>query len=126
MWSVYLVCSENCSNRARYRSCGGRIIFIELEDNDHQPRTSEVAHRHLSQYIGNVGIRVGDADTQPGGGGYVASGGGSRLCPTVVVVRRSDMRIIADDSTGARDLNLVEVARNSDRDWTVPTPYGDG
>ena len=84
-------------------AAGGRIIFIELEDNDHQPCTSEVAHRHLSQYIGNVGIRVGDADTQPGGG-YVASSGVVRGYPTVVVVRRSDMRIIADDSTGAQDL----------------------
>jgi hypothetical protein len=101
-------------------AAGGRIIFIELEDDNHSPCTSSVANRHLSQYIGDVGIRVGDADTQPGGGGYMATSGVVRAYPTVVIVRRSDMRIIADDSTGARDLDLVAVAQNPDRDWTAP------
>ncbi len=103
-------------------AAGGRIIFIELEDDNYAPCTSEVANRHLSQYIGDVGIRVGDADTQPGGGGYMATSGVVRAYPTVVIVRRSDMRIIADDSTGARDLDLVAVAQNPDQDWTAPEP----
>jgi thiol-disulfide isomerase/thioredoxin len=103
-------------------AAGGKIIFIELEDDNHNPCTSEVADRHLSNYIGDVGIRVGDADTRPGGGGYMASSGVVRAYPTVLIVRRSDMRIIADDTTGARDLDLAEVARNPDRDWTAPSP----
>jgi len=102
-------------------AAGGKIIFIELEDDNHEPCTSSVANRHLSNYIGDVGIRVGDADTQPGGGGYMASSGVVRAYPTVVIVRRSDMRIIADDSTGARDLDLVAVAQDPDRDWTAPS-----
>jgi len=101
-------------------AAGGRIVFIQLEDDNHQPCTGAVANRHLSNYIGDVGIRVGDAETQPGNGGYMASSGVVRGYPTVVIVRRSDMRIIADDSTGARDLDLAEVARNPDRDWTAP------
>ncbi|MEE2756433.1 MAG: hypothetical protein VYA30_07215 [Myxococcota bacterium] len=107
---------------AEIEAAGGRIIFIELEDDNHAPCTSEIANRHLSRYIGDVGIRVGDADTQPGGGGYMATSGVVRAYPTVVIVRRSDMRIIADDSTGARDLDLVAVANNPDQDWTAPAP----
>ncbi|MBV69802.1 MAG: hypothetical protein CMH52_00505 [Myxococcales bacterium] len=107
---------------AAIEAAGGRIIFIELEDDNHAPCTSEIANRHLSRYIGDVGIRVGDADTQPGGGGYMANSGVVRAYPTVVIVRRSDMRIIADDSTGARDLDLVAVAQNPDQDWTAPAP----
>ena len=42
-------------------------------------------------------IRVGDADTRPGNGGYIAVSNVVRAYPTVFVVRTSDMRIIADD-----------------------------
>ncbi len=103
-------------------AAGGRVVFIELENNDREPCTSEEADRHLSNVIGDVGIRVGDADTRPGNGGYIAVSNVVRAYPTVFVVRTSDMRIIADDSTGARELDLIEVARNPDQDWSRPEP----
>ena len=103
-------------------AAGGRVVFIELENDAREPCTSEEADRHLSNVIGDVGIRVGDADTRPGDGGYIAVSNVVRAYPTVFVVRTSDMRIIADDSTGARELDLIEVARNPERDWTRPEP----
>ena len=108
-------------------AAGGRIVFIELENGERQLATSEDAQRHLRNYIGeDVGIRVGDADTfpqtTPGMGGLIR---GSRVAtgyPTVVIVRRRDMQVIADSSTGARSLDLVAVAKDPERDWTKPPP----
>ena len=108
-------------------AAGGRIVFIELENAERQLATSEEAQRHLRNYIGeDVGIRVGDADTfpqtGPGVGGLIKSSRVATGYPTVVIVRRSDMQVIADSSTGARSLDLVQVALNPDRDWTKPPP----
>ena len=100
---------------------GAEIVFVQVEDEARESCSSDEAQRHISRKIGNeVGYRVGDEDSRPGNGNYFTNAGLVESYPTVAIVRRRDMRVIADNSTGAALLDLVEVARDPERDWTVP------
>ena len=103
------------------RNAGAEIVFVQVEDEARESCSSDEAQRHISRKIGNeVGYRVGDEDSRPGNGNYFTNAGLVESYPTVAIVRRRDMRVIADNSTGAALLDLVEVARDPERDWTVP------
>ena len=102
-------------------AAGAEIIFVEIEDYAQEDCTTEEAQEHISRHIGEeVGYRVGDADSRPGQGNYFTNAGLVSSYPTVAVIRRRDMRVIADNSTGAGSLDLVQVALDPERDWTVP------
>ena len=102
-------------------AAGAEIVFMEIEDYAHEECTSEEAQDHITRHIGEeVGYRVGDADSRPGSGNYFTNAGLVSSYPTVAIIRRRDMRVIADNSTGAGALDLVQVALDPERDWTVP------
>ena len=102
-------------------AAGAEIVFVEIEDYAQDECTSDEAQDHITRHIGeSVGYRVGDADSRPGAGNYFTTAGLVSVYPTVAIIRRRDMRIIADNSTGAGSLDLVQVALDPERDWTVP------
>ena len=102
-------------------AAGAEIVFVQIEDYSNEECTSDEAQDHISRHIGEeVGYRVGDADSMPGSGNYFTNAGLVSSYPTVAIIRRRDMRVIADNSTGAGSLDLVQVALDPERDWTVP------
>ena len=102
-------------------AAGAEIVFVEIEDYSHEECTSDEAQDHITRHIGEeVGYRVGDADSKPGSGNYFTNAGLVSSYPTVAIIRRRDMRVIADNSTDAGALDLVQVALDPERDWTVP------
>ena len=106
---------------AELAAVGAEILFVEIEDYGQEDCTSQEAQDHISRHIGEaVGYRVGDADSRPGQGNYFTNAGLVSSYPTIAVIRRRDMRVIADNSTGAASLDLVQVAMDPERDWTVP------
>ncbi len=111
---------------ATLMEAGGRIVYVEVEDLNYQPATNEFARDHLDHLIGNgPGYRVGDADASTVFGPapqFIAQSGIIMNYPTVFVVRRSDMRIIAHQGRSQYPLPLVDIARNPDRDWANPPP----
>ncbi|MBU0553930.1 Ig-like domain-containing protein [Myxococcota bacterium] len=108
--------------REALEAAGVLFIFLEAQDYDYMPTDSEFADNHLTRLVdGNFGIRVGGLDTRPipdylteETNGYV------QAFPTVFVVRRRDMKIIADGTRSNSYLPLMEIARNPNQDWSDP------
>ncbi len=128
-------CPENAqylnSLYTAFEEAGTMIVWMESEDDDSIPATSEQAHNEILGYIGRLGagIRVGDADTEPGMMFY-----GNRFIqafPTTFVVRTSDMKIIHDSSKTQFRFPALQVARHPDADWNdtgnnvLPTTVGE-
>ncbi|MCA9542464.1 MAG: hypothetical protein KC620_26385, partial [Myxococcales bacterium] len=91
-------------------------------NSNYEPATNVEAHNHLARIIGNApSVRVGDADTLPASG-FLANSTPLSGYPTTVIVRRRDMQVIADGSTGASGLPMVDVARDPEVDWANPPP----
>jgi len=105
-------------------AAGGLIIYLEIEDSNYELATSEWAQEHLSRLIGTTpGIRVGDADGKVFGlpsPGTVRGAGIATSLPTVFVVRRSDMSVIANQNVSNFDLPFIDIAQDPDRDWSQP------
>lgn len=101
-------------------AAGAEIIFFEVEDANYEPATSHFANEHLTRIIGpDKGTRVGDADTLPRPN-FLRSSGVIDAFPTVFVVRRSDMRLIADSRMAQYYLPLLDIAEDPDADWSNP------
>ena len=91
-------------------AAGALLVFVETEDASYSPASHEVARRVIDRHApGAPGIRVGDGVTRPFAGA-VANAPIVRSYPTVFAVRRSDMRVIANqDRIGA--INFAALAR---------------
>ncbi len=101
-------------------AAGAEIIFFEVEDANFEPATSEYADEHLTRIIGaQYGTRVGDSDTLPRPD-FVRSSGIIDAFPSVFVVRRSDMKLIADSRRAEYYLPLLDIAENPEADWSNP------
>jgi len=104
---------------------GGLVVYLEAEDRSSQPGPNEYAQRHVDQMIGSSpGLRAGDGDTTP----RMAINRSAlvRFYPTAFVIRRSDMRIIADQGSANGTLDFVAIARNPEHDWSngqLPPPF---
>lgn len=99
---------------------GAYPIFLEFEDDNHEPADTECAQRHLGRYIGNaIGARVGDVDVDQifGNSGIIAG-----ALPTIIVIRTSDMHIIYDSNRVQGPVQLGEVLSRPDEDWTMGDP----
>ena len=109
---------------AAIEAAGGLIVYLEIEDSNGDPATSEWAQEHLSRLIQDApGIRVGDDDGRVWGlptPGVVRGAGIARSLPTVFVVRRSDMSVIANQNVSNFELPFIEIAENPDHDWSQP------
>lgn len=102
---------------------GALALYVEFEDENYEPATTEYAQRHLSRLIGNgPGIRVGDADTQPGAQFFNSSGIIRGGLPVVVVLRTSDMQVIYDSNGVEGPVRLMDVLASPELDWTQGDP----
>ncbi|MEE2786347.1 MAG: Ig-like domain-containing protein [Myxococcota bacterium] len=110
---------------------GAEIVYIEAEDSQYQPAPSRFAFQHLRVLIGDgPGIRVGDADTflmdengqRRAAPSFVQEQSLLEAFPSVWVVRRRDMRLIADQNRSNFYLPLALIAADPERDWSAPPP----
>jgi len=102
------------------RAAGGVVIFLEAQDANFDPASSEFANDHLTRLIGpEGGIRVGDADTLPRPN-FVLNSGVIDAFPRVWVTRRSDMKLIADSSRSQYYLPLMDIVQDPDADSSTP------
>lgn len=119
---LFVISAEWCSACPSYlrsvasqvdslRSLGMMVVFVEAQDNSYQYPSSSHARQVLDRYVsGAAGLRVGDGDTQPGAGtlyNVVSS------FPSAWVLRRSDMKMIADQARSNFTLDLAQIAREN-------------
>jgi hypothetical protein len=104
---------------------GAMIIYVESQDLDYELADSAYAHNHMSSLIGDgIGLRVGDKSTiaTPSGDvsipGYIQDTDFIQAFPTIFIVRRSDMKLIADSSRFS--LPLEDVIADLEADWSEP------
>jgi thiol-disulfide isomerase/thioredoxin len=96
---------------ANIQNSGGLVVFIETENSNNQPINSANANRVINRSIGDgAGIRVGDGDTNQGPR-TVYNADIVTSFPTVFIVRRSDMRVIAVDGRNNASVNFAQIAR---------------
>ncbi|MEZ4473875.1 MAG: Ig-like domain-containing protein [bacterium] len=110
--------------KGRLESAGMEILHITEQTADFGPASSAYANSHITHLIGDGhGIRVGDRDTRVEGDpvtNYLYNLEFLEAFPTVLVVRKADMIIIADSRDKRRYLPLEEIARDPDADWRDP------
>jgi len=106
---------------------GALILYIEAQDYNYNPTGSDFAYRHINEMIGeSPGIRVGDGDTfnrDQQASAFIQNQPNVDAFPQVWVVRRSDMRVIADQNLGQYYLPLPDIIADVDADWSNPPPY---
>lgn len=101
-------------------AAGGRVVLVEAQDTSYRPADSADARAWVERIAGdNVAIAVGDSDVLPNAGVFYDSPLVTAF-PTAFVVRRSDMKIIADQSRTNGVLPFVNIARHSELDWSDP------
>jgi len=106
---------------------GALILYVEAQDYNYNPTGSDFAYEHLRQMIGDgPGIRVGDADTMSGdrpARAYIQNLPNVDAFPQVWIVRKRDMRVIADQNRGQYYLPLPQIVADPEADWSNPPPY---
>lgn len=101
---------------------GMLVVFTELQNASGGPIGSAQANNHINQATPNgTGIRLGDQDNiySPNA---MATGQAADFFPSSLVVRRSDMMVIADarDASDGAYLPLAEIAADPTGDWSSP------
>lgn len=104
-------------------------VYMEAQETDGNPADNAYADMHMRRLIGDgYGVRVGDASTLGTTGeirelpAYIQNSPIVEAFPTVLVVRKSDMRIIADSSRAQFYLPLLDIVKNLNADWSDPRP----
>ena len=95
---------------AQIEAAGGTVAIVEVQDSNYSPAGHSTANSIISRYISSGAMRIGDAETLPSSGSILNSPIVSAF-PQVVVVRRSDMRIVADQNSSNYVLDFVALAR---------------
>lgn len=104
---------------AALREAGGQFVFVGVENLDYEPASTDESLQTLRGAVGQAPVYVvGDGDA----GGVIAGSGAFTSLPSVVVVRTRDMRVIADNATGAAGLDFFAVATDPDAGWDDPPP----
>ena len=103
---------------------GAQIVFSEVESNTGGSIGTQRANDHMNPYTPNgSGIRFGDGDNiyEPDG---LRNGGGADFFPSSLVIRRSDMQIIAHARYAEQGayMPFVRIAEDPDADWSTPGP----
>ncbi len=116
-------CTHHMGELAReadaLREAGGQFVFVGVENLNYEASSTDEALRTLSGAAGQAPVYiVGDGDT----GGVIAGSGAFTSLPSVVVVRTRDMKVIADNGTGASGLDFLAVAADPDAGWENPPP----
>ncbi len=101
---------------AQLEAQGALILYVEAQREDSSPADSAYADSHIRRLIGDgPGLRVGSADTQPSPGALVDH---LNSFPGIMVVRRSDMVVVADDGNTPDILPVDRVVADLDGDWS--------
>ncbi len=107
---------------------GGLLVWVETEDASYNPIDSADAYDALRGWLGGtIGYRVGDGATRPLPRALYNSPDVQSF-PGAFVVRRSDMRIIADQASADFSLDYPALARENGDGGPVnpdgPDPVG--
>lgn len=101
------------------REAGGQFVFVGVEAADYSPSSTDEAIQTIAGAAGQAPVIIaGDGDT----GGVISGSGAFTALPSVVVVRTRDMKVIADNGTGASGLDFLAVAADPDAGWEDPPP----
>ncbi|MCB9547706.1 MAG: Ig-like domain-containing protein [Myxococcales bacterium] len=110
--------------RDRLERAGMEILHITMQNAEFGPASSAYANSHITHLIGDHhGIRVGDRDSlieRDAEPNYLTNLDFLEVFPTVLVVRKADMTIIADSRDKRLYLPLEEIALAPNADWRDP------
>jgi hypothetical protein len=99
--------------QAELDAAGMLLVFIEAEDNSRRVADNEDARTILDRLIRGVpGIRAGDGISEPVASPFRSAVSGY---PSAFVVRRSDMKVIADQGRSNYVLDFRAIASDPDR-----------
>ncbi|MBV70891.1 MAG: hypothetical protein CMH52_06025 [Myxococcales bacterium] len=110
---------------------GAEILYLEAQDTNYELATSRFAYRHIGSLIDQgPGVRSGELDTQiytadstlmdvPG---YVQGQPIVTGFPSVWVLRKRDMRLIADQGRSNYYLPFELICADPEADWSNPPP----
>ncbi|MEE2755272.1 MAG: Ig-like domain-containing protein [Myxococcota bacterium] len=110
---------------------GAEILYLEAQDTNYELATTRFAYRHIGSLIDQgPGIRSGELDTQiytadgtlmdvPG---YVQQQAIVTGFPSVWVLRKRDMRLIADQGRSNYYLPFELICADPEADWSDPPP----
>lgn len=126
----FVIVAEWCPNCPDYVSMvgglsrqladeGALIVFTDLETRSYALPTNESANAYVGRYT-QTGLRVGEADSTPPGTIHDAGGTLWRAVPGTIVVRTSDMKIIANQEDSDYILPFLQIAKHPDADWSDP------
>jgi hypothetical protein len=120
---VFVIGTEWCPNCPQYerdvaaqattlRNQGMLVVFAQVQDNNYNYPSSQDANRGLGRHVGSSpSLRIGDGETSPAPGTLYSF---ASSFPTAFVVRRSDMKVIADmDHAGWSGLDLSSLAQQN-------------
>jgi hypothetical protein len=107
---------------------GALIVYVEAQDLDGVPSDSAYAYNHMRRLIGEgAGIRVGDASTMatipseislPA---YLQQTDLVVAFPTILIVRRHDMKVIAESARTQLSLPLERIVNDLEADYSEIT-----
>lgn len=116
---VFILSAEWCGNCAAYiqdiaqqaaaiESAGGLLVFLDLQTSSYSAPSNARAHQYITGYIGNdAGIRVGDGGSdQPG---FIYNSSIWSAVPGGFVVKKSDMKVIANQEESSSVLDYAEI-----------------
>lgn len=93
------------------------LLLVEVEDANYVLTTSAQADVYMDRHIDDgKGVRVGDASTLPRPG-FFSSNNDIINMPSAYVIRRSDMKIIADQTLSAYLLDFPAIVQNPQEPW---------
>jgi len=110
---------------------GAQILYLEAQDTDFNLADNRFAFRHIGNLIEEgPGVRVGDKDTLapgPDGSwmeapGYVQGQDIVTGFPSVWVLRKRDMNLIADQGRSNFYLPFSLIVADPEADWSDPPP----
>ena len=129
---VFVMVADWCPNCPQYiagvnrsalelRENGALVVYLDMQNNNYAPATSQEAQNYISRYLQDgVGLRVGDASSVPASVFGQAQGLWS-FVPNAVVVRTSDMKVVATQETSNTILDFALITANIDaEDPTTP------
>jgi len=100
-------------------SRGTLVVFLESQDESYRSCNSATARRTVDRVVGTAeGLRIGDGENSV----RDALGDQTSTVPSSYMVRRSDMRVLADENQLGFTPDWVEMAASPDTDW--PARYG--
>ena len=104
--------------RSELDTAGAMVVWVEIETNDNRPARHTDAHSIVEREVpGAEGLRIGDGETMPTAGAFAAV---AEFVPTAYVVRRRDMKVIADQASSQAYLPFVDIAKDPEADWSSP------